>query len=629
MFKPSSWNELPIELLEKVFELVEATSSRKEFGKFLYQILFVCESWSNAAKYKLYSNVDLSLDTVPDFVYTLRTKPTIGSIVRSVKIRLDVVNDETVFSPDLDHYLERILTYSPYLEAFGSSSNDFEPLVTWRLLGITKKANLKCIKRIALMENCIPTSNQYTSLCFKCIDSLTELRLCPDQSLNNCHELKERINEFKSLTKLQLWGNSVAQRPIITEVDSLINSYPDKAPLLELRRCKFSRDHDYTGKMKPNSSVKKLQLTDCRLSGSTLQYLATKLEALETFVLTTEDHTFAETTAKDVIIQCWNGLVDICQGVSHYDISIKDLDPITYLHQIRGFVILSNALAQHTAEIPTELTMILDRRDTAKTYGIEVKKNGSFVRFFESCNRDSGAFMECVHLNEVFKALKPCFSLDIIRVLDASSDLEPECILEYLKTVSKESNVEWAQKSQKKFWGMFNGVMSLVDGKTGSVVHLDKMVFPRRGLGKQMTSMETSISELKLTNCVFHYNVLLKMSPRLPTVGKLIISRCIFMSNSIYQINIDLPETRVGCLELNLNSIFDSRSIVPPKCHTVAVTIGDVTKNYVYNVGDEHQKTYQKTDEGPVGLPRGPADFHISIKCKKLQSLSISFVSVF
>ncbi|CEP06969.1 hypothetical protein [Parasitella parasitica] len=622
--KPFGWEDLPSDLLREVFEVIEGTSSRQEFREFLYQVLFVCKSWSTSASYRLYEIVDLTLDVIPDFAYTIRTKPNIGPLVKSIKIHLDTDDTKTVFPPHLDHYLKILLRSCPNLKAFGSSSSNFEPLVTWRLLDAAEKAHHKNIRCITMMDERIPTSYQYISLCFKFMDSLTKLHLCPALLPNyhisestNCRELKDRIYEFKSLTQVQICGNSIADNAIITEVDELVNYYLCKISSLELNKCKFRGDHDYTGQMYPSRNIKKLQLTNCQVSTLALQYFGTKFQGMEKFVMIANCN-FAMVDVPNNSITWWDELANVCRKAQHYELTFQKPSM-----KFTNCAKLSSELAQGT----TELTIVFDRQiGSSKGYAINMKHNGSFIRLFD-LNEVSHGFINAVDVTQIFQALQPC-SPAVIKALDVNNELRPERILHYLKQVSQEMNTKQVQKTHKKFWNIFNGVMSLIDGKTGSMVHLDKMTFFRSGLGKQTTSFETSISELKLTNCVFYYNVFLNLSARLPKVDKLIISKCIFMSNSIYQINIDLPETELGHLELNLNSIFDSVCIFLPKTHTLAVTVGDITRNYVY-IEDEHQKFYQKTDKGPEKLPKTPADFHISIKCKKLQTLSVSWVNVF
>ncbi|CEP14970.1 hypothetical protein [Parasitella parasitica] len=622
----SSWNNLPGDILREVFAFVKDTSTEEEFTECLYETLFVCKSWSYTSrfrKYNMYEYMDLTLSDVPYFASEVRLKPYIGPLVKSVNIRL---NSAEVEVERLDEYLKTILRCCPNLEAFGSTSNVLEPLVTWRLLSMVEKAHHKNIKRISLADQCIPTSNQYTSLSFKFIDSLTELQMCPEVlsdrpviEATNCIELKKRLNEFKSLTHLQLWGNSVGKSEIVTEVDSLIDSYLCKIPSLELRECYLLRDQDFRRVSNPNSSVKKLQLTDCRVSARAFDYFAAKLQGLEEFTMTTE---FRDFEVPEAAAPWWGRLTNICQNVSHYEISIKKFNLKTYLNQIRGCVALSNTLAQGT----TELTMALGKRLGVTDYTIEMKQNRSSIRLFD-CIETKNAFIDSVFITEAFKSLKPC-SIKTIKVLDANAELRPGRVETYLKSILKETDEKKTIKSLKRFWCIFNGAMSLIDGKLDSVVHLDKLFLYRRGAGEQTASIDTSISELKLTNCVFYYDSFLKMSSRLPKVDKLIISRCIFMTKHIYQINIDLPETKLGCLELYFSSIFDSdRIIFLGKCHTIAVNIGDTTTNYVFDRDDKH--TYQTIDNGPEELPKSPADFHIVITCKELQSLSISDVVVF
>ncbi|KAI8641311.1 hypothetical protein BD408DRAFT_418310 [Parasitella parasitica] len=236
-----------------------------------------------------------------------------------------------------------------------------------------------------------------------------------------------------------------------------------------------------------------------------------------------------------------------------------------------------------------------------------MKQNGSSVRLFDR-SKDGQAFMQIVRIADIFQALEPCVP-NIIRVLDIKYDLRPERVLEYLVHIAKKENVGILQRFEKKSWAVFNAIMSLIDDKAVLLVQLDKTIFPGSGAGEIAVSRDTSISELKLTNCVFYDDALRKMSPK--------------------QINIDFPETKLGHLELSLNSIFDSSRIVTPgKCHTLSVAIGDVMRNYVY-AEHGHQKTYQATDNEPVIESRCAVNFHISIKCKELQSLSVSDVNVF
>ncbi|KAI8647846.1 hypothetical protein BD408DRAFT_427418 [Parasitella parasitica] len=164
------------------------------------------------------------------------------------------------------------------------------------------------------------------------------------------------------------WDNTVPGKPISIEVDSLINSYPEKAPSLELEECDFFKYPKLYWKNESKQQVTPLHHQSI------------------------------------LIIGTWDKLEIIYQKAQRYEISIKDLDFKTYLHQVKGCANLSKTLMQGT----TELTVILYKRDSSKNDTIKLEQNGSFVRLSDRFRRDGRTFVDTAHVNETFQNLQPC-----------------------------------------------------------------------------------------------------------------------------------------------------------------------------------------------------------------------------
>ncbi|CEP08058.1 hypothetical protein [Parasitella parasitica] len=569
------------------------------------------------------------------FGTTLKNTPTLGLIVKSVKICRDITDSSTPFSQEAGQGIDNILKYSTNLEVLGSSSAPFEILMIWSRLLKAADDQYKSLRLFALSDEWSPGSQKsYKLLSLKYKDSLSKLRLYPSallgyrihQDVDYC-TLKNSIQDFKSLEELQLCGNFVIEDSIITELDSLIDSCLDTVHSLDLRKCNFLVKDDYRGQTKPRSSIRKLKLSDPLLSSSALQYFASKLTALSTFVLTTKlDNTVQSITEKEYS-EWWREMTNFCWNIQLYTICIEHFKFADYLYQIKGGAELSNTIANHRIQQETrnitELTMRFgDLNHMQGNYHIDMNQNGSSVQLFGSeCSSD---FMQTASIPRIFDSLQ-FFSPRIIRILNMAHSENFENLLQQPARFSLDSN----ETSSINDWSIFSGVMRLIKNKTGSAVHLDRMFFfdseHIEQFEQRFTFKDTSISQLKLTNSLFYPNVLSKML-NISKIDNLIFDRCLFMTNYCYQLDIDLPETKLGYLNLNLNRTFHPNSFEHPCRHyTITLVIG-VTNlaTYTHTINEQH-KAYPKF----ISRPGTPENFLISIKCQEIESLSISGEKIF
>ncbi|KAI8645306.1 hypothetical protein BD408DRAFT_412122 [Parasitella parasitica] len=69
------------------------------------------------------------------------------------------------------------------------------------------------------------------------------------------------------------------------------------------------------------------------------------------------------------------------------------------------------------------------------------------------------------------------------------------------------------------------------------------------------------VRELKFTNSVFDSTTFSTMSPQLPEIDTLIFKGCFVKHDSHARFDIEIPETKLGHLELDLSHIDDKRQV--------------------------------------------------------------------
>ncbi|KAI8638642.1 hypothetical protein BD408DRAFT_435884 [Parasitella parasitica] len=639
MSEPIQLLHLPSEILSTVFEHVQDSPDWKVARSTFYQCLFVCKKLNELAQTHLYKNVCLQKDEIGPFAWRLlvtRNNKRLGNFVKSVNFYPDNRGEIVSLPPDVIQYLNMILQYAPNIESFVSASSDFETLFTWQRLLLAPREQNMYLHQFTLMDRWSTADKyMYTLLSLKYKDSLTNLRLYPvvkpDHRIRQDADylnLKDHLNEFKSLEQVQFSGAFVNEEPIIPELDGAINHFNPKVHSLYLAECNFSRNPSCPVQVEPNLSIKKLRLGNSILSALSIRYFAAKLKGLKEFVITTGVDTSSQLETKEQHADWWNHLSNLCKQIQHYDINLKDFKSSNYLQQIKGSAkLFQGKKQQEPANNTTEFIMRIGKQDPSlERYMIEMKQNSSSVRLFESKGVSHSQFMHSVEFLEIFDSIQP-LSPKTISILNVEHLLNYEETLEYHEVFSGNGTLEeyFNAICSKRTWNVFNGVASLINGKTGSVVHLDKMVFPSfvqgfAQVGQKVVSEKTSISEMKLTNALIYPSVLPKFSLKMPKIDKLIFDSCIFMTNSLHQLEIDLGEMEVGQLELDLSSVFHSQSLIRTGGgHTITVATRFATITTYTFIFDEDHKTYQ----APTGTPGSSDNFLISIKCKELESLAI------
>ncbi|KAI8638641.1 hypothetical protein BD408DRAFT_422727 [Parasitella parasitica] len=617
MSKTTRLPYLPSEIIYKIFEHVQDVSGRKKSTSTFYQCLFVCKNLSALVQGKLLEKVDLTTNQIAGFATMLVSNPQLGFFVKDLRIYSDDEDSEAHSPPFVELHLDIILRCTPNLEIFGSPSVHLETNFCWSSLVAARDNQLKRLKRFDLSEWTPGNQTIYSSLCSKSAGSLTSLRLYfGDASQDTVFSaLKSRIREFVSLEQLVLVSTFVDEHPIILELDTHINNCVDKVRSLCLKNCRFSSDHNYTGQFNTNDSIRNLELRNSMLSSAAIQYFATKLTALQTFALTTDLYNTTQSELDEP--QWWRLMINLCKRLRYYNINVKSFRAENYLHQIKGGIDLLNATADHSTIDSTEFTMHLGHSDsTPERYIIEMKRNRSTVRLFGSEKHSD--FFYGANYSRVLQFMEQ-FSPGTIRILNVAHSTNFEKLSHNPLWFSPASIESFSIGN----WPIFTEVISLIEKKSGSVVHLDKMIFPDSDqvelIEQRVISRDTSISKFKLTNSLFYPDVLSKML-KFPKIDTLVFDSCIFITNYRCYLEISLPETKLGCLELNLNRTFYSNSLEYPAAasFTIVLNIGTAKTAYVYI--KDGQQVYQK----PLSGPRTADNFVISIKCQELQSLVIA-----
>lgn len=647
MSTSKSWNSLPSEVLQVIFNHVESISDWKEAKNTFYQCELACKGWARSAQRELYKNVHLSSDKITKFsnaVYSNVTTPKLGYLVKNVVFYPDLITTlDTIGSMDFPYnvgqLIDIILQHSPNIERIGSSTAiAFESKFVWRHL-LSAETQHKRLKLFTFSDGWdIDDRHLYSMLAIKFKHSLTKLRLIPNQLLSSMHKennffvLVNQLKEFKSLEQLQLDSYHV-DAPILDDLDYLINNCSQKTVKLELQGCNLTSSSNDTRSLIPNRSIKKLQINDPKLNASSLYYFTNKLKALKTLVLSTLIKTPTGSKTQEQVNEWWNQLIHLCLPLSYYDIKIGELDDRHYIQQIKGCINLSIATRNRNQEnkemsmgsnfeSSSEFTMCINGQKTIEeNYIIELKQSNSCIRLFELYF--SQRFIDMVNFDKIFETIRP-HSLKIIKILSVEHMLEDDelfynyCIKNMPPEGLQNHLEEWCNI---RSWAIINGVISLIKNNIKPVVHLDKMIIPDGPPIHTVVSQQAIISELKLTSSVLHPNVFLEMSSKLAQVDTLILERCTIMSRSPYIIEIILPETKVNRLELRLNRIIYFGSLYHQVGnHTIVVaTDTEMAATYKYLDATDHSSY-----KGLFATAGSKGNFLIYIRCKQLQEFIVS-----
>ncbi|KAI8638629.1 hypothetical protein BD408DRAFT_435871 [Parasitella parasitica] len=614
-------SSLPIEILYYIFQLIGcSTSDWKEARSALRESQLVCRKWSQPAKFELYKSVYLPHKDIAKFASVLQATSTtskLGYHVKSIDFCPDVGKKNAFhFSYDLMKSLDIIIQHIPNIERFGSSKSvDFETRFIWSRLEAAKQ-ELKHLKLFAFTDMwSMEDSYVYSFLALKHKQSLIKLRICPfDEDDIDFYTLKNHLKDFKSLKQLQICG--ALGESFITKLDKLINDCPQTTNLLQVQHCDLSYSHNYTGKVNPNESLQTLHLDIRNLPACSIRYFANKLKALRKLTLITRGPSNAQTQ----YTEWWQHTAALCQRLQHYSISINEFNPQNYQYQIKGCAEMLHTMAasptlrdDSVAAISSETTAIefimdITKRIDSETHVIEIHQNGSRIGLFSTGSTE--LLTASADFDKIFRYARQ-FSPNVIRIFNSHCAPDP---------------------TNDKSWAFCKGILSLINKKTGSVIHLENINFPYSAFASQdnfdeieqiAISEQTSVSELTLTCSWFYPTVFSRILSKIPNIGTLVLDRCNFMSDSRYKVEIDLTATKVDRIVLDRVQIIHSGASVfkPARCHTI-ILIGDSSRtvHYMYDK-EKHCRTYAEI----INTAGSASNFLISIKIKEVNVLD--FVS--
>ncbi|CEP08346.1 hypothetical protein [Parasitella parasitica] len=628
MSQSSQASRLPIEILYSIFQLIASDRSDwKASTNSLKECQRVCRRWCVPAKFELYKTVYLPQSGIAKFASILETTSTTTKLGHFVK-KIDFCPDYNSksrkayhLSYDLMKPLATILQHIPNIEQFVCSSLvEFETRFTWPTLQATKY-ELKNLKLFASTDTWTVEDNYaYSFLALKYKPSLIKLRICPFEEEDiDFYTLKNYLKDFKSLEQLQLCGTF--SRSFIAKLDKLVNDCPPTTHLLDIQYCDLSYHHNYTGNVNPNQSIQTLHLNMRDISTSSIKYFANKLKALRRLTVITKGPLQTQSEYAD----WWQHTADLCQRLEHYDISIDQFNPENYRHQIKGSTKLvacagsGERLQQdESAAIATfaEFTMDITKRIDSTTHIIKINQNGSRIGLFNTGS--TGLFTATADFDKIFRYAR-AFSPNVINVFNTHYNPDP---------------------NNDKSWPICKGVFSLINNTTGSVIHLENLNFPYstfasnsngsnqlvQGHDFDTIDEETSISKLTLASSWFYPTVFSKVLSNVPNIGTLVLDKCNFMSDSRYEIEIDLAATKLDRIVLDKLeiihsgiSVFDTSAVTAAasyKCYTIILTSSSDTSSkmvrYRYSQ-EKHCRTFAEI----MKTAGSASNFLISIKCKQ------------
>ncbi|CEG71219.1 hypothetical protein RMATCC62417_06988 [Rhizopus microsporus] len=228
------FNEIPSEILQKIFTYVQKSDEYKKNWMVQYQL--VCKGWNQVAKTWLYSSVDLYDDTdMERFLHCMKNSSA-GHLTRTICLSTRYRKYEAA-----ELYMNELVEACPNVERVKDAIGNYD---SWRTIATAASKHWPHIKEIINPFDLTERHNYfdcYNTLISLFRHSLTQIYLPPEHpSTPIMKELCQRLPEFSNLTHLiidkmeAIWS--------LIDYDEIIQLCPNLTSLSVNSKAFYSRE---------------------------------------------------------------------------------------------------------------------------------------------------------------------------------------------------------------------------------------------------------------------------------------------------------------------------------------------------------------------------------------------------
>ncbi|CEG69937.1 hypothetical protein RMATCC62417_05922 [Rhizopus microsporus] len=190
------FNEIPSEILQKIFAYVQTSDEYKKSWVVQYQL--VCKDWNQVAKTWLYSSVDLYNNTIIEKFLHCMKNSSAGHLTRTIFLSTRYGEHEGA-----EVYINELVEACPNVERVKGTTRNYD---SWRTIATAASKHWLHIKELTNPFLFINRRNHfdcYNALISLFRHSLTHIYLPPEHpSTPIMKELCQRLPEFSNLTHL-------------------------------------------------------------------------------------------------------------------------------------------------------------------------------------------------------------------------------------------------------------------------------------------------------------------------------------------------------------------------------------------------------------------------------------------
>ncbi|KAI8639005.1 hypothetical protein BD408DRAFT_422118 [Parasitella parasitica] len=630
------WKKIPFEIALQIFQYATEDVDYDRKKQSLANCQLVCKSWSKSAQKLLYSEIILGQSHHMKFMKTIENNPSIGSLVKKVKI-----SESIVF--DVPRYFTYFESNCLNIEEIIAEGQAEKPELYCHLLLTDRFKNLKRIDENLQNQKALLT---YPFVVFKYKDTLTEIHLDCDFYLGD-YDSKEtlvsRLPLFKSLNRIiiSLLHNTKDTDPVIDIVPKTVSAIE----FLHTQQDAVGNDMDYS-KIIANTTIKKIAITNSARWGALhLKYIYLKFKALESF---------------DVTIALFSPelddqYLDLCASIANYSvcIAIKNDDPI----RNRVDNLVRRSIREEEKEEPRKIKEFqVDFDCVAPVYPDYQERDYMASNWRVKLDRTKKSKSIKLHWVKVEPeedfADRDCLLDDIAIWLQLYSptDVRLHNIelmaehYEYLLSAQhlpEYANVAFARRrfawlAMDKSWKLLDDAISAFKGRKGSTLSMGEMILcDEPSLPGFEGGNSASFSCVEIRKSIIYNKVLPTLSRRLKNVDTLMInSSWILADNDLYTLKIFLPSTRLRRIGIVFAPFhFDSQQESTSVDNKFLLEATSPEGNYILKI-ESSQGTFWSYRKGNKSIGKVPKSEHVNegtesnfliwIKCEHVEEFAIT-----
>ncbi|KAL9548500.1 hypothetical protein MBANPS3_005655 [Mucor bainieri] len=633
------WSKIPYELALCIFQNVTQDLHYAQQKQNLANFELVCKSWKSPAQRLLYEKITLSenhhgkvMDTIQEHAAT------IGPLVKKVKF-MESFRD--LFVVDVFD----LLAYEcPNIEELFAETIEEKYEILNNLLLTTKFSHLKRLDEDLHHRQILPI---YPFAAFKYRQTLTEIYI-DDEYIPGDYDSKEtlirELGHFESLKRVIVTLFMTGHR-----MEKILGNLRDTVDTLVFQ--KTQEDGNWLplhySSMLPNTSIKKLSITEGALHGSLhTEYFRFKFKALECF-----ESFFTDLIEEEADIP----YLDFISSIDTYNVNIT----INGDARRRIDNLIKHAAKKETLCKNKEFELDFDYMPPPPIYEgdpsphtqykwnldlIKTKKATSVKLHYIRENTDDDPLERAMFMNDVSNWLA-LYSPTVVRIYNIEPMADHYIFLLENQHQPEFSTVAYVRRyfawlCRDKSWQLLDDAISALIGKKGYVLSIGEMVLCDEPASKQLmiNKPETVdyISRVEIRKSLIHYKLLSLLSRKLPRMDTLMIdSSWILMDDDMYTLKIFLPSTRLrrigiviapfnyGTGDQTERIILDNDRLLEATSNNgrYILKIESAKERYMsYRKGNENIGNVDKDKDITKGTEQ---DFLIWIKCEHVEEFTI------